>query len=482
VTVNIFWFRNDLRLADNPGLAAALHAADKTALVYVLDEAAAGNWRMGGASRWWLHYSLRALAAAIAACGGELILRRGDAGVIIPALAAEVQAAEIYAGRRFEPWARAQDRDIAEQLKRSGIALRRQLSALLFPPENITTKTGGVYGVYTPFSRACFDQGPPAEAIPAPKLIVSPSGVASDRLDDWQLTPGKPDWAGGMRAAWEPGEAGAEKRLRRFIRQALHGYKTARDIPGEDGTSGLSPHLHFGEISAAAIWRAAGLSAAAGQGRETFLKELLWREFGAYLLWHHPDMPEQPLRAEFAKLPWREDSAALRAWQRGLTGIPIVDAGMRQLWQTGWMHNRIRMVCASFLTKHLLIPWQQGEAWFWDTLVDADLASNASNWQWVAGCGADAAPYFRIFNPVLQGLKFDPDGRYVRKFVPELSAMPDKFIHAPWEADAAVLDAANVKLGDSYPHPIISLADGRERALAAYKELTGSRTLGDKDE
>ncbi len=471
--VNIFWFRNDLRLADNPGLAAALRRADQTALVYVLDDTAAGAWAMGGASRWWLHYSLQSLHKAIAACGGTLVLRRGDAGRIVADLAAELQATEIFSGRRFEPWARRQDRDIAGTLKASGIAWHRQLSSLLFPPESITTKSGGVYGVFTPFSRCCFDQAPPAEAIAPPDRICSPSGISSDNLEDWQLTPRRPDWAAGIRAAWEPGENGAEKRLRRFIGDAMQGYSTARDRPGEDGTSGLSPHLHFGEISPASVWRAASLMEKSCPGRETFLKEMLWREFAAYLLWHHPEMPEQPLRKEFAEFSWRQDKDGLQAWQRGLTGIPIVDAGMRQLWQTGWMHNRIRMVCASFLTKHLLIPWQQGEAWFWDTLVDADLASNAINWQWVAGCGADAAPYFRIFNPVLQGRKFDPDGLYVRKYVPELCRLPDKFIHAPWEADAAVLAAANVALGRDYPHPIISLDRGRERALAAYQKISG---------
>jgi deoxyribodipyrimidine photo-lyase len=481
VTVNIFWFRNDLRLADNPGLAAAQEYADKTALVYVLDDDAAGSWAMGGASRWWLHHSLQSLGQAIAACGAKLILRRGDAGVIIPELAAELKASEVHAGRRFEPWARAQDRDIAAKLTASGTDLRRHLSSHLFPPERITTKTGGVYGVYTPFSRTCFEQGPPGDAITAPEEISSPSGIASEKLDDWELLPSKPDWAAGIRAAWQPGEAGAAKRLRHFIRHTIQGYKSARDVPGEDGTSGLSPHLHFGEISAAAVWREAASSAKAGQGREIFLKELLWREFAAYLLWHHPEMPEQPLRPEFAKFPWREDKKSLVAWQRGLTGIPIVDAGMRQLWQTGWMHNRIRMVCASFLIKHLLLPWQQGEAWFWNTLVDADLASNAISWQWVAGSGADAAPYFRIFNPALQGRKFDADGTYIRKFVPELGGMPDKYIHAPWEADAEVLAAAKVKLGQTYPHPIISLVRGRERALAAYKQISGARAAGRQD-
>ncbi len=475
MTTNIFWFRNDLRLADNPGLAAALQQADKTALVYVLDDKAAGDWAMGGASRWWLHHSLQSLGKAIAACGGELILRQGDAGTLIPELAARLKVSEIHASRRFEPWGRAQDRAIATKLKGSGVDLHRHLTTYLFAPEQITTKSGGIYGVYTPFARFCFEKSPPAEVMATPSSISSPSGIRTEKLEDWKLLPRKPDWAVGIRSAWEPGEAGAAKRLQHFIQQRMHGYKAARDIPGEDGTSGLSPHLHFGEISPATIWRQAEASEKGGQGREVFLKELLWREFAGYLLWHHPEMPEQPLRREFAKMPWRQDKKALAAWQRGLTGIPIVDAGMRQLWQTGWMHNRIRMVCASFLTKHLLIPWQQGEAWFWDTLVDADLASNTISWQWVAGCGADAAPYFRIFNPVLQSRKFDAEGSYIRKFVPELGRLPDKYIHAPWEADAEVLAAAKVALGENYPHPIISLANGRERALAAFKQISGSR-------
>jgi deoxyribodipyrimidine photo-lyase len=479
VTVNIFWFRNDLRLGDHPGLAAALARGEKTALVYVLDDKAAGAWAMGGASRWWLHHSLHALGKAIAARGGKLILRRGDAGVIIPELAAQLQVREVHAGRRFEPWARDQDRAIAERLKASGIDLRRHLTTYLFAPEQIKTKSGGIYGVYTPFSRSCFEQAPPEAAIAVPARISSPSGTMSEALQDWQLLPQKPDWAAGLRGAWEPGEAGAAKRLAHFVGKVMHGYKSARDIPGEDGTSGLSPHLHFGEISPATVWREAAAAANGKQGREVFLKELLWREFAAYLLWHHREMPEQPLRPEFAAMPWREDQTSLIAWQRGLTGIPIVDAGMRQLWQTGWMHNRIRMVCASFLIKHLLLPWQQGEAWFWDTLVDADLASNAISWQWVAGCGADAAPYFRIFNPVLQGRKFDAGGAYVRKFVPELGRLPDRFIHAPWEADAQLLAAAEVKLGENYPNPIISLAHGRERALAAFKQISGRAALQD---
>jgi deoxyribodipyrimidine photo-lyase len=299
---------------------------------------------------------------------------------------------------------------------------------------------------------------------PAPARIPGVAGVASDRLEDWGLLPTAPDWAGGLRNAWSPGEAGAQARLAAFAAAALDRYKAERDMPGMDGTSRLSPHLAWGEIAPRQLWHA-------GAGYEKFRDEVLWREFAANLLWQHPGLPEAPLRAQFAAMPWRSDAAGLRAWQRGQTGVPIVDAGMRQLWQTGWMHNRVRMVVASFLVKHLLIPWQDGEAWFWDTLVDADLAQNAASWQWVAGCGADAAPYFRVFNPVLQGRKFDPDGAYVRRFVPELAALPDAAIHAPWEAAPLLLAGAGVRLGATYPHPIVDLPMGRDRALAAFAAL-----------
>ena len=411
---------------------------------------------MGGASRWWLHHTLRSLGQDIAERGGELLLRRGDAREIIPELAGQLKADAVHTSSSAEPWANAQDRAIEVSLKSAGIGFQQHRSRWLFGPKDIATKAGGSYGVYTPFARACFERKAPHDLIAAPKKLAA-AGAASDSLDDWRLLPAKPDWAGGLREAWTPGEAGAAKRLKTFLATRIGAYKTSRDIPAQDGTSGLSPHLHFGEISPARIWHAAD-AMKDGTGRDTFLKELLWREFSAHLLSHHPDMPEQPLRKDFARLPWAKDKTALNAWQRGQTGIPIVDAGMRQLWRTGWMHNRIRMVCASFLTKHLLIPWQEGEAWFWDTLVDADLANNSNNWQWVAGCGADAAPYFRIFNPVLQGRKFDPEGRYVRLHVPELKHLPDKFIHAPWEADDEILTAAKVELGKNYPHPIIGLA------------------------
>jgi deoxyribodipyrimidine photo-lyase len=296
--------------------------------------------------------------------------------------------------------------------------------------------------------------------------------VRSDALADWGLLPGKPDWAAGLRETWTPGEAGARARLDRFLAHGLAQYEARRNLPGTDGTSMLSPHLHWGELSPVQVWHAATHAAqAGGKGLDAFLRELLWREFSIHLLWEHPGLPDAPLRPEFGRMAWRKDQEGLRAWTRGRTGLPIVDAGMRQLWRTGWMHNRVRMIVASFLSKHLLIPWQEGEAWFWDTLVDADLASNSANWQWVAGCGADPAPYFRVFNPVLQGRKFDPEGTYVRQWVPELAGLAPRWVHAPWDASESELLRADVKLGETYPKPIVDLARARERALEAYRAL-----------
>jgi len=461
----LLWFRNDLRLDDNPALHGAL-GADKVLPVYILDE------RAGAASRWWLHHSLAALAEDLKARGAELVLRRGDPAVLIPELAAEVGAGAVHAARSFEPAMRAADRAVDGALKARNIAFHRHLSTMLFAPERIKTKNGGFYGVYTPFSKACFEAGVPETYLPPPDHIPGITGVKSDTLADWHLLPTKPDWAGGMRAAWTPGEAGAQARLQTFLAGPIQNYDAARNIPGIAGTSMLSPHVHFGEISPRRVWHQA---AAAGnsKGVQTFLKELLWREFSINLLWQHETLRREPIRPEFNNFPWEANPAALKAWQRGQTGIPIVDAGMRELWQTGWMHNRVRMICASFLVKHLLQPWQDGEAWFWDTLCEADEAANAASWQWVAGCGADAAPYFRIFNPVLQGLKFDADGAYVRRYVPELAGLPDEHIHAPWEAESELLRHWGVELGKTYPHPIISLSEGRGRALAAYAHIKG---------
>ncbi len=464
---SLVWFRNDLRLGDNPALDAGV-AGGPVTLVYVLDDAA--SW--GGASLWWLHHSLERLGTAIAERGGALVLRRGDSRSIIPALAREIGAASVQAGRAHEPYLRAIDREVAASLQALGIGFHRHRSALALAPESVLNQSGAPYGVYTPFSRQCFERFTPRPPI-APPLSLAPAlAVRSDDLADWGLLPRAPDWAGGLRASWTPGEAGAQAQLAAFGAAQLDHYDLTRNLPGVAGTSMLSPHLHWGEIAIDAVWRAAdALPTSRNEGKQTYLKELLWREFAAYLLWHHPTMAEAPMRAAFAQVPWRDAPDELSAWQRGMTGVPIIDAGMRQLWQTGWLHNRVRMIVASYLVKHLLIPWQMGAAWFWDTLVDADHASNAASWQWVTGSGVDAAPYFRIFNPVLQGLKFDPDGAFIRRFVPELARLPDAHIHAPWEAPALVLRGASVRLGQNYPHPLVDLKTGRERALAAFKIL-----------
>jgi deoxyribodipyrimidine photo-lyase len=467
----VVWFRNDLRLTDNPALHAAIAAGHRILPVYVLDDAGP-DWTLGGASRWWLHHSLEDLSKNLQAAGAPLLLRRGDAAKIIPELAARINAAEVHAARSFEPAMRATDKQVDAALKAAGIGFKRHLSMSLFAPEKIRNKTGGVYGVYTPFSKACFEAGISEDFVSAPARIPGVTGPSSENLADWGLLPTRPDWSGGLRAAWEPGEAGAKKLLDRFLRDSVQTYDETRNFPGIPGTSRLSPHVHFGEISPRRVFQAAQSSGQA-KGVQTFLKELLWREFAIYLLWHNPELPDRPLREDFVKFPWSNDHAGLTAWQRGRTGYPIVDAGMRELWQTGWMHNRVRMITASFLVKHLLIPWQAGEKWFWDCLAEADLAANAASWQWVAGCGADAAPYFRIFNPVLQGKKFDPDGAYVRRYVPELADLPDDHIHAPWDAPERVLTKARVKLGDTYPKPVIDLMEGRNRALAAYNEIKG---------
>ena len=465
----ILWFRQDLRLADNPALVAAL-AAGPVLPVYILDDVAAGAWAPGGAGRWWLHHSLAALAAELRARGASLTLLRGRAETLIPALAQSTGAKQVHAGRLVEPFARERDHRVAEALEGLGAVLTLHTN-LLAEPHRIRTGSGTPYAVYTPFSRALFALGEPEAALPAPERIPG-AAPAPDSLplEALELLPTR-DWADAFPELWTPGEAGAAARLGRFAPKALAQYGASRNAPSIDGTSGLSPHLHWGEVSPRQVWHAA--RAAGAEGQDTFLKEILWREFSYHLLWHRPEMPETPLRAEYKNFPFEPDQRLLHAWQRGRTGYPIVDAGMRQLWHHGWMHNRVRMIVASFLVKHLLQPWQEGVAWFWDTLVDADLASNAQNWQWVAGSGADASPYFRIFNPVTQGQKFDAAGRYVRRWVPELARVSDKWIHAPWTAPPEVLRDAGVRLGQTYPRPIVDHAVARDRALAALKEITG---------
>jgi deoxyribodipyrimidine photo-lyase len=392
------------------------------------------------------------LTRALEPLGAPLVLRRGPASATIQALVDETGATAVYTGGMPDPKARATDRALVH----TGVALHRIRTFMLFSPNDIRTGGGGPYAVYTPFANACLAREP-RPLLPAPDRIPAPRPPRSDRLDDWGLVPKKPDWAAG--------EQGAADRLARFLTGAIDDYPTGRNRPDRPGTSMLSPHLRFGEISAGTVWHRAGTR------HTTFIKELLWREFSIHQLWHNPSLPDAPAKSAFAAMPWRDEPASLAAWQRGMTGIPIVDAGMRQLWQTGWMHNRVRMIVASFLIKHLMTDWRVGEKWFWDTLVDADLGANAANWQWVAGSGADAAPYFRIFNPVLQGRKFDPDGAYTRRYVPEISMLDTRHIHAPWEAPPDILHRAGIVLGQSYPHPIVDLAFGRRRALDAFAAL-----------
>ena len=473
----IVWFRDDLRLSDHP----ALHAASKTGApvvcVYVLDEESralkAPEARpIGGAARWWLAQSLRALQAGLSALGAPLVLRKGPAARVIADLARDIDAGTVF----WNEIAQAPHLAVADQVTRAldeiGVGTQNFTGDLLVEPRGIRNKDNRGLRVFTPFWRRVQSLEGPPKPLPTPKKLNGVKDLAGDRLEDWKLEPSKPDWAGGLRESWKPGEAQAQAQLKSFLKDGVAGYTGERDRPDRDGTSRLSPHLRFGEISPRQVWHAARFAAAehprlAGD-IEKFLSELGWREFCRHLLFDVPDLAMRNLQPSFDAFPWKHDDKALRAWQRGQTGYPIVDAGMRELWHTGVMHNRVRMVVASFLVKHLLIDWRHGEQWFWDTLVDADAASNPANWQWVAGSGADAAPYFRVFNPILQGEKFDPDGIYVRRWVPELKALSDKLIHQPWTATPIELASAGIQLGNNYPEPIVDHKVGRERALAAY--------------
>jgi len=466
----IVWFRRDLRIADQPALSEAAASGRPVIPLYILEPAEGGNPGPGGAGLWWLHHALGALGRDLAALGAPLVLRRGPARAVLDTLIAESGADTVLWTRRYEPAAMARDAAIKADLKARGLTARSVKAGLLFEPWEIATRAGTPFRVFTPFWRACRAHLPPPSPLPAPtRLRGADSPPASESLDAWGLLPHAPDWAGGLRETWIPGEAGAHDRLNAFLAHGLDGYALGRDQAGREATSRLSPHLAFGEISPRQVATAA--LRAPGAGVERFLTELGWREFSVHLLHHHPDLPRRPFRAEFEAFPWRDDPEGLAAWQRGRTGFPLVDAGMRQLWHTGWMHNRVRMVAASLLVKDLLVPWQAGAAWFWDTLVDADLASNAASWQWVAGCGADAAPYFRIFNPTRQGETFDPDGAYVRRWCPELSRLPDRWLHKPWMAPPLALAEAGVRLGVTYPRPVVDHDGARARALAALATL-----------
>jgi deoxyribodipyrimidine photo-lyase len=468
---SIVWFRQDLRRSDNPALTHAAARGDVLP-VYILDDSEPPHGRpLGSASRWWLHHSLASLSKSL----GGLTILQGDARRLLPELVRKSGATGVYWNRCYEPYAIARDKALKADLTKSDVDVASFNASLLCEPWTVQTQSGEPFKVYSPFWRAC--QKLPAEAPhPAAKKpsIAGAKGLGA-ALDELQLLPKRPNWANGFEPEWTPGEDGARRRLRAFLDSGIEGYGELRNRPDLPKVSRLSPHLHFGEISPRQI-RTAVLARAEEDGRlrkdaEKFLAELGWREFSYHLLYHYPALPKDNWKPAFDAYPWVRSAKLLKAWQRGATGYPIVDAGMRELWATGYMHNRVRMVAASFLIKHLRIDWREGETWFWDTLVDADLANNAASWQWVAGSGADAAPYFRIFNPIQQGRKFDPDGSYVRRWCPELAKLPGDHIHAPFDAPAQVLDTAGIRLGKTYPEPIVDHAEARQAALAGYNAV-----------
>ncbi|GAK34896.1 cryptochrome-2 [alpha proteobacterium Q-1] len=485
----LLWFRQDLRLSDHPALQAAIGQAmaqgGPVIAVYIWDQNQPDDsgWAMGSASRWWLHHSLQSLGRDLEKCGGRLIIRQGDPAAQLMDLVAQSGATALHATRMIEPYARTLDHHLAKSLP---VPLLLHDGAFLHPPGSIRTQQGGGYKVFSQFWKAVLKAPEPDAPLPAPERgVFAPPTDRHSSLDlnDLSLLP-RVDWAAGLSQRWLHsygiGEDAAAARLDDFLDDAVAHYKHGRDFPAEAFTSSLSPHLHFGEISPRQIWHRAQMACEradtdrAGtveKGVWAFLREVGWRDFAGHLLAMIPDLPDQPMRPQFQSFPWGENEDHLRAWQRGQTGYPIVDAGMRELWHTGFMHNRVRMITASFLIKHLMIDWRQGERWFWDTLVDADLANNSMGWQWVAGSGPDASPYFRIFNPITQGQRFDPEGQYVRRYVPELADLPAEYIHAPWEAPPMILQAAGVSLGQSYPHPMIDHRKARARALAGYEKV-----------
>ena len=465
-------FRHDLRVTDNGALAAAANSGKPVVPVFVFDEESPGLRPIGGARRWWLHSSLSALSAKLMSLGAPLALRRGRMQNVVAELVEETGADTVVWNRRYVPAEAKIDAALKDALRQSNLIAQSFDGHLLHEPSLVKTKAGGFFKVYTPFWRALESEPEPRDPFAAPESLVTGPAVRSDALADWALTPTKPDWAGGLKAMWKPGEEGAHKQLQAFLRQGLNGYENGRDLPATDRSTRLSPYLTHGEITPfqiLAVLKRTSLKAPRSD-IEKLRKEVGWREFNYHLLFHNPDLASVAFNPGFGNFPFQHDAKALRAWQRGQTGYPMVDAGMRQLWTTGWMHNRVRMIVASFLIKDLLQDWRDGEAWFWDTLVDADPANNAANWQWVAGCGADASPFFRIYNPTLQGEKFDPDGDYVRRYVPELKGLNRKSIHAPEKAGKEILASANVKLGTGYPVPIVDHSDARDRAMQAYKQ------------
>ena len=461
--LSIVWFRQDLRTLDNPALTAACKA-DNVLPIYILDDANAGQYKMGGASRWWLHHSLKALNASLS---NALNIYHGDAATVIGDLCQRFAVETVYWNRCYEPYHITQSQNIKVQLSSQGINACSINGSLLNEPWAVFKKDGSPYKVFTPYHREASKIDRPIDILPAPTLPIGltrdPKAILLDSLALLPLT----HWDASFYKHWTPGEAGASSLLNRFLSDGINDYKDGRDRPALKAISRLSPHLHFGDISPQQIINAL-LTIADDQNSEHFKREIRWREFSYYLLFHFPGLPNQNLKTNFDHFPWENNPAWLKRWQQGLTGYPLVDAGMRELRQTGYMHNRVRMVVASFLIKNLLVDWRLGASWFWDCLVDADLASNSASWQWVAGCGTDASPYFRVFNPIIQGEKFDPQGEYTKLYVPELKALPDKYLFRPWEAPPEVLNQANITLGETYPHPIVQIKESRQKALEAY--------------
>lgn len=474
---SIVWHRQDLRLADNPALLAAMARGGPIFPVFVWAPEEEGPWQPGAASRWWLHQSLAQFDASLRRLGSRLIIRRGPTLNTLRELLDQTGSTAVFWNRRYEPAVIERDTRVKAELQKDGRTVESFNGTLLFEPWAVQTQQGRPYQVFTPFWNACLKSPKPAPPDGAPSQLPNPrQWPPTLKLGELRLEPSV-NWAEGLRTNWRPGEAGASEKLERFLEEALGDYPSGRSRPDLMGTSRLSPHVHFGEISVRQIWYALrGERPGQGIARpaeaiRVYGSELGWREFAHHLLFHFPQTPQQPLRKEFADFPWQPDMGNVRAWERGRTGFPIVDAGMRELWHSGWMHNRVRMIVASFLVKDLLISWQQGAAWFWDTLVDADLANNTLGWQWTAGCGADAAPYFRIFNPVTQGEKFDPQGDYVRHWIPELNRLPSEWVHKPWEAPTRLLTEAGIQLGSTYPRPIVDHSAARSRALEALQRI-----------
>lgn len=466
----IVWHRNDLRLEDHPALFVACQGGSKVLPLFIVSKEIAC---LGAASKWWLQMSLHSLNKEYKKRGGGLVIREGEPFAVISSLLKEGKIEELYFHHSFTPEGRKEEEAMIKGCKKKGINITVFNGNYLVKPKEILSGLGKPYTVFAPFFKALerlYDHKP---SLPSPSSISFARGIKGEKIEDLPLLP-KKGWYVGIAKFWQPGREGALSRLKCFCEEGIAGYKKERDFPGNTGTSLLSPHLHFGEISPREIWEGAYKSR--GAGKESYLRQIGWREFASQFLYHFPKVAKKNWKPSFNSFPWKGKLSELKKWQKGETGYPIVDAGMRQLWETGWMHNRVRMIVASFLVKDLMIDWRKGAAWFWDTLVDADLANNILGWQWVAGSGPDAAPFFRIFNPVLQGEKFDPQGEYVRKYVPELGKLPLKWLHRPWEAPSDILEKAKIELGKGYPMRLVDHQKAREKTLKSYAKIIKNKS------